>query len=136
MRRSARSSTVAASRPASWPAFHLADEIRPALDAEPLQHPGIGIERVAREEEADGVELALEALRQRPARHLGQRQRLDGVGTEQCALALRTLVGAARGDGEDRFDAGVDAGAIRIEKRRRHRRRPSFPARACWRRAG
>src|SRR5712691_8057212 len=66
VRRSTRATTVPATRPA------LAPELGPGLHPHALERDGIVVERVAGEEEADGVELLLQPLGRKPGLERGQ----------------------------------------------------------------
>ncbi len=109
---------------------HRAGEIGPAGGAKALQRRIVGLQRMAGEEEADGVELALELLGLRPrARVDFQRRRLRIA--EQGVLARRLFRGARVGDRQHRLDRGEDHGPVRLERRRTRRPRRGFRAPSC-----
>ena len=92
-----------------------ADEHGPGLHPQPRENRGIGVERMARQKEADRVELAPQPLIERP--WFGLRQ-CNGVGTfaaKQHALAGKLLCLTAVRRGEDGFGGGMDARAIGFE---------------------
>src|SRR6478752_178892 len=79
-----------------------ARKLPPGLHAQPFERGGIIVERMAAEEEADGVVFALQPLGRQPVFDRGQNERRGrGRAAEQLRLAdRRVLVGTLRG-GED-----------------------------------
>ena len=155
VRRSERSSTVAASRADVAPLLHRAGEIGPALDAQALQRAVIRVERMARQKEADGVELAPQPVGggQGCAAHF-QRRRLASRRTARSgrpparrrvrlasasigsieakatrALRLELVEGAGGGETFERLL--VDRARIDARARDRQRSRNGLPPRAA-----
>ena len=116
VRRSVRATTVPATRPAPAPAFTARRKLRPGLHAQPLERGGIIVERMAAEEEADGVVFALQPLGRQPVFDRRQHdRRRRGRAAEQLRLAdRRILVGALRG-GEHGVDGGKSARAVFLD---------------------
>ena len=97
--------------------LHRIGERRPRLHVQPLERGGVIVERMAGEEEADRVELALQPLGRQPRLGRGQRNLLaHRRPAEHVVLAdLRSLVLALRRR-KDRVDAGVDARAVGLQR--------------------
>ena len=115
VRRSERSSTLAASRAVVAPPRTARAKSAQRVRAQALERALVGLERMAGEEEADRVEFALQPLGRRPRRSRCTLQR-RGLGlAEQRALAGRLLLGAAVGDRQHRLDRGEGDGALGLE---------------------
>ena len=97
--------------------LHRIGERRPRLHVQPLERRRVVVERMAGEEEADRVELALQPLGRQPRLGRGQRNLLARRRpAEHVALAdLGILLAALRGR-EDRVDARMNARAVRLQR--------------------
>ena len=97
--------------------LHRIGERRPRLHVQPLQRRRVIVERVAGEEEADRVELALQPLGRQPRLRGRQRDLLARRrAAEHVVLAdRRGLVLALRGR-ENRIDARMDARAVALQR--------------------
>ncbi len=76
----------------------------------------MGLDRVAREPEAEGLALAAQALAERPGLCFGKRHRLGfGGAAEEPALPGDEGVGRAGGGGHQQFGGREDAGTLQPE---------------------
>ena len=133
-RRSRADTTTPASRPAAAPRSARASSSAKVDDAEFGEHAGVGIERMAGEEEADGLELLLQPLHRRP--------RLDRAAcpsaaapsraaAEEIAGALRLVHGHAVGERQHLLDVAVHQRAVGLERVEGAGGGSASPGRAC-----
>ena len=129
VRRSVRDTTVAATRPAVAPAFTERRELGPRLHlAASCSSGGVFVERMAGQEEADGVVFALQLVGRQPGLDRGHG---DGLAVRQappnmsfCPTATASWVRCAVD--EHGVDGGVRARAVRLERVERAGRGEAF----------
>ncbi|VCU09306.1 hypothetical protein RHODGE_RHODGE_02480 [Rhodoplanes serenus] len=102
--------------PGLLPRLHAAGKLGPGLESQRLQQRRVVVERMAGEEEADGIVLALQLVGRHPHR---RRRDLQGLRrrrpAEDVALpALGRRVGALRGR-QHRLDGREGAGAVGLD---------------------
>ena len=93
---------------------HAGAELGPADRAHALDDGLVRFQRMAREEEADGVEFALQPVALRPRRRPHAQRRLLRL-AEQRDLALAALLGAALAQRQHRLDGGEGDGALGLQ---------------------
>ena len=96
---------------------HGLGEIGEALHAQPLQHMLVIVERMARQEEADGVVLAPQPLGRSPG--LDRRDAeglLHHAAAEQLRLAAGSRLARAVRQGQHAVDRRHGAGAVRLQR--------------------
>ena len=134
VRRSVRATTVPATRPALRAGTDRTGELGPGLHPHALERGGVVVERMAGEEEADGVEFLLQPLGRRP------RARYSASGSAHAPPARRRTIRSCPALGAScarcatpsmAVDRGEHPRAVALRARRRRRPRPGFPARAC-----
>ena len=117
VRRSVRDTTVPATRPPPSAGLHRAGEFRPGQHAQPLERRGIIVERMAGEEEADGVVFLSQPVGRQPRLDRRQHQPLAAAGPPNSSFwpTRRIVVGALR-RGQHRIDGGEGARPVRLER--------------------
>ncbi len=104
---------MAATLPAVAPVLTARENSAQRLHPQPLQHGGVIVERMAGQEEADGVVFTAEFFGRQPRLDLRQHdgRRVGGV-AEHVVLTDRCGLMAALAGGENGVGAGKDAGAV------------------------